>query len=76
MASNIWQTLALGPAKQPAGIPSLRLVEEMSEQQRVSAGEGAGGGGGAQVEMFQGAQMMGRGVGNVNSKVGRCRLTL
>mmetsp|Transcript_23534 Transcript_23534/g.57647 ORF Transcript_23534/g.57647 Transcript_23534/m.57647 type:complete len:588 (+) Transcript_23534:303-2066(+) len=59
------------PGKQPPGIPALRLVEELSEAQIIAGMEQC------EVELFQGVQMMGRGVGNVGSKaVSRQQFTL
>lgn len=59
------------PGRQPEGILALRLVEEQTDEGLTPQG------GLAQVELHQGAQMMGRGVGSVASKaVSRQQFTL
>jgi len=59
------------PGRQPEGILALRLVEEQTDEGLTPQGDLA------QVELHQGAQMMGRGVGSVASKaVSRQQFTL
>lgn len=65
------------PSRQPEGVPAMKLVEELSEAVKIRLQENGEVVASAEVPLHQGAQMMGRGVGNVISKaVSRQQFTL